>query len=166
MAGVVAPVKIEYFHASEYGNGVRVAEEFRRLIAARGVTVNIRHIKDARPDAMPPADLYLFSSPGRRGKPIKTMRRFLEAVTLPPGTKCAVLTTEMAPKPDRRTGQINEAELARWQRVLPIMNELVQAKGFVNVAQGQIHVMAIKGPLEEGWQQKVEAFASRIPIPP
>ncbi len=159
-------MQIEYFHASEFGNGVKVAEEFRRLMTVRGVAVNLHHIKDSRPDAMPPADLYLFSSPGRRGKPIKTMRRFLGKVSLPPGTKCAVLTTEMAPKPDPKTGLVNEAELARWQRVLPIMNELVQAKGFVNVTQGQIHVMQIKGPLEEGWEKKVEAFVARIPIPP
>ncbi len=166
MAGTAAQTRIEYFHASEFGNGVKVAEEFRRLMAARGVAVTVHHIKDSRPDAMPPADLYLFSSPGRRGKPIKTMRKFLEKVRLPSGTKCAVLTTEMAPRPDPRTGQINEAELARWQRVLPIMNELVQAKGLVNVAQGQIHVMEIKGPLEGGWEKKVEAFAAQIPIPP
>ena len=81
MAGTAAQTRIEYFHASEYGNGVRVAEEFKRLMAARGVAVNVHHIKDVRPDAMPPADLYLFSSPGRMGKPIKGMRKFMEKVT-------------------------------------------------------------------------------------
>jgi hypothetical protein len=27
-----------------------------------------------------------------------------------------------------------------------------------------VHVTGLKGPLEEGWQQKVAAFAARIPL--
>ena len=30
-------MKIEYFHASKYGNGVLVAEEFKEQMAARGI---------------------------------------------------------------------------------------------------------------------------------
>ncbi|MCK7518824.1 MAG: hypothetical protein MZV64_14400 [Ignavibacteriales bacterium] len=41
---------IEYFHASKYGNGAKVAEEFRALMAAKGVTVNVHHVRDAEPD--------------------------------------------------------------------------------------------------------------------
>ena len=37
-------------------------------------------------------------------------------------------------------------------------------KGLVKVAEGKIFVTALKGPLEEGWQKEVEAFASRVPI--
>ena len=70
-------MKIEYFHHSVFGNGVLVAEEFKKLMVARGVTVNVHHIREVSPTELPPADLYLFSSPGRRGKPIKDMRRFL-----------------------------------------------------------------------------------------
>jgi hypothetical protein len=74
---------------------------------------------------MPPADLYLFSSPGRMGKPIGGMRRFLKKTKLPSGTKYAILTTEGAPQPDKKTGRMpTEEELAKWQRVIPIMNEI------------------------------------------
>jgi hypothetical protein len=34
------------------------------------------------------------------------------------------------------------------------------------VGEGKILVTGLKGPLEEGWQKKVEAFASQIPILP
>jgi flavodoxin len=158
-------MKIEYFHASKYGNGAMVADEFRKQMGARGVTVNVQHIREARPKALPPAHLYVFSSPGRMGKPIGTMRRFLKKVNLPPGTKYAILTTEAAPQPDKKTGRMpTEEELARWQRVIPIMNELLQAKGLVRVAEGKVHVTNLKGPLEEGWQKKVENFAAQIPV--
>jgi hypothetical protein len=145
-------MKIEYFHASKYGNGVAVAEEFRRLMAGKGVTVNVHHFRDVRPGAMPAADLYLFSSPGRCGKPRWGMRRFLRKVQLPAGTPYAILTTEM-PTPE---------EHAAWQRVIPVMDEILQAKGLVKAAEGTVLVVGLKGPLEEGWQKKVEAFAARI----
>ena len=158
-------MKIEYLHASKYGNGAMVAEEFSKQMAAKGVTVSVHHIREASPKELPPADLYLFSSPGRFGKPIGGMRRFLKKVALPTGTKYAILTTEAAPKPDKKTGRIpTEEELARGQRVRPVMNEILQGKGLVEVAEGKVEVTGLKGPLEEGWQHKVEVFVARLPI--
>jgi len=153
MERTIVAMKIEYFHASKYGNGVKVAEEFKKQMAARGGTVNVQHIREARPKELPPADLYLFSSPGRCGKPTWGMRRFLKKVRLPSGTKYAILTTEM-PTPEDR---------AKWQRVIPLMNEILQQKGIVNVAEGKVLVTGLKGPLQEDWQTKVQAFASQIP---
>ena len=165
MVIVAVAMKIEYFHASKYGNGAMVAEEFKKQMDAKGVAVNVHHIRDARPREMPPADLYLFSSPGRMGRPIGCMRRFLKKAKLPSGTKYAILTTEGAPQPDKKAGRMpTEEEQAKWQRIIPIMNEILQEKGLVKVAEGKILVTGLKGPLEEGWQKKVEAFASQIPI--
>ena len=165
LVGEEVTMRIEFLHASKYGNGVVVAEEFKEQMAAKGVAVNVQHIRDARPTELPPADLYLFSSPGRMGKPKGEMRRFLKKANLPAGTKYAILTTEMAPQPDKKTGRMpTEEEMARWQRVIPIMNELLQGKGLVRVAEGKVLVTGLKGPLEEGWQEKVEAFAAQIPV--
>jgi hypothetical protein len=58
-----------------------------------------------------------------------------------------------------------EEEQAKWQRVIPVMNEILLGKGLVKVAEGKILVTGLKGPLEEGWQEKVEA-AALIPILP
>jgi len=156
-------MKIEYFHASKYGNGAMVAQEFKTIMSAENDVVNVQHIRDAHPKAMPPADLYVFSSPGRLGKPIGGMRRFLKEVRLPAGSKYAILTTEAAPKPNKKTGMMpTPEELARWQRVRPIMNELLAPKNLVKVAESCVFVTGVKGPLEEGWQTKVKDFASLI----
>ena len=156
-------VRIEYFHASVYGNGAQVAEEFKRLMAVRGVEVNVRRMKDSKPKEMPAADLYIFSSPGRMGKPPWGVRRFLKKLNLPAGTRYALLTTEGAPEPDRKTGKMpTEEEQARWQRMRPIMNEILQGKGLVKVAEGRVFVTGMKGPLETGWQAKVEGFVAQI----
>ncbi|MFZ0973852.1 MAG: hypothetical protein WAN22_16595 [Solirubrobacteraceae bacterium] len=156
-------MRIEYLHASKFGNGATVAAEFKQQTAGKSVVVDVHHIRDLRPAELSPADLYVFSSPGRFGKPIGGMRRFLKKLTLPAGTRYAILTTEAAPKPDKKTGRTpTEDELAKWQRVRPIMNEILQGKGLVNVAEDKIHVTGLKGPLEPGWQKTVEAFATRI----
>jgi multimeric flavodoxin WrbA len=158
-------MKIEYYHASKFGNGAQVAEEFKKLMAAKGIAVNVQHIRDARPKELAQADLYIFSSPGRFGKPIGSMRRFLKKARLAPGTRYAILTTESPPVADRKTGKMpTEEEFAKYERVRPIMNELLLAKGLKKVAEGNVFVNpnTMKGPLEEGWQKKVEAFAARI----
>ena len=160
-------MKIEYFHASKYGNGAKVAEEFKKQIATKGVTGNVHHVKDTKPKEIPPADLYLFSSPGRFGKPIGDMRGFLKKANLPAGTKYAVLVTELAPEPEKSIRiPTTEEELGKCQRVIPVMNEMLQKKGMIKVAEGKIFVTGLKGPLEEGWQKEVETFASQIPILP
>jgi len=156
---------IEYFHASKFGNGAQVAQEFQRRMAARDVTVNVHHIREADPRTLPEADLYVFSSPGRMGKPIGSMRRFVTRLVVPTGARYALLTTEGAPQPDKKTGELpTEEEQAKYQKVTPMMRDALQAAGLVEVAAEKVLVTGLRGPLEEGWQDKVEAFAARIPV--
>jgi hypothetical protein len=156
-------MNIAYYHASKFGNGAMVAQEFTKIMTARGVTVSVQHIRDANPKDLSKADLYVFSSPGRMGKPKGNARRFLRTVSLEPGTRYAILTTQAAPKRDRKTGKMpTQEEQDRWERVIPIMNELLEAKGLTKVAEGAVLVTGIKGPLEEGWQNKVAGFADQI----
>lgn len=156
-------MNIAYYHASKFGNGAMVAEEFKRILAARDVYVSVEHIKNADPRHLPGADLYVFSSPGRIGKPKGNAQRFLRKVSLAPGTRYAVLTTQGAPRPDKKTGELpTQEEQDRYERVIPIMNELLQAKGLTKVAEGAVLVTGMKGPLEDGWREKVAAFADQI----
>ena len=160
-------MKIEYFHASKHGNGAKIAEEFQRQMAAKGVTVDVHHVKNIKPTEIPLADLYVFSSPGRFGKPIGDMHGFVKKANLTAGTKYAVLVTELAPEPDKAIRiPTTEEELGKCQHVIPVINEMLQKKGMVKVAEGKIFVTGIKGPLEANWQEEVEIFASRIPISP
>ncbi|MDD1743287.1 MAG: flavodoxin domain-containing protein [Methanomassiliicoccales archaeon] len=156
-------MKVELFQASKYGNGAKVAEEFQKLMTMKGHSVNIHHIDSAKPKELPPADLYVFGSPTRIGKPIGGMRRFLKKINLPSGTKYAVFATHGAAKPDKKTGKMpTEEELAKWYRSIPIMDELLRGKGMVKIADMKVYVVDLKGPLEEGWQKKVEAFVADI----
>ena len=156
-------MKILYLHASVFGNGARVAEELEQHLALKDVPVEVHHIREMDARRLPEADLYLFSSPGRMGRPIGGMRRFLKKTQLPAGTRYALLTTEGAPRPDKKTGRMpTEEESARWQKVRPTMNDILQGKGLVEVAEDKVYVTGMKGPLEDGWQRKVDGFADRL----
>ena len=155
-------MEIEYYHASKYGNGAKVADEFKRQMAAKGVTVNVHNVHGVKPIGIQTADLYLFSSPGRFGKPIGDMQHFLKNIDLPTGTKYALLVTELCRKPEFTKRIPSEEDTGSCNHVLPVMNQMLQAKGLVKVAEDKIFVTGIKGPLEECWQKEVEAFVSRI----
>jgi len=156
-------MNIEYFHASKFGNGAMVAEEFKKQMRAMGVSVAVHHVRDMNGKEPATADVYVFSSPGRFGRPIGRMRRFLAELELPVGTRYGILTTEILPKPDKDTGWLPaEDELAKSQRVRPLMNEVLQHKGFVKIAEEKIYVTRLKGPPEDGWQKKVQDFAADI----
>ena len=160
-------MKIEYFHASIYGNGAKIADEFKRQMDVKGVIVNIHNIRDVRPREIPPADLYIFSSPGRFGKPARNMQNFLKKANLSPGIKYAVIVTELNPNPESGTIRIpTEEDEGKCQQVIPTINKILHEKKLVKVAEGKVFVTGIKGPLEEGWQKIVEEFVSQIPILP
>jgi menaquinone-dependent protoporphyrinogen IX oxidase len=156
-------MKILYLHASAFGNGALVAEEFKHHLAGKDVPVEVHHIREMDARRLPEADLYLFSSPGRMGRPIGSMRRFLKKADLPAGARYALLTTEGAPRPDKKTGRMpTEDEIARWEKVRPTMNEILRGKGLLEVAEDKVYVTGMKGPLEDGWQHKVDGFADQV----
>jgi hypothetical protein len=156
-------MRIEYLHASKFGNGAKVAEDFKQAMETRGIAVDVHHIREVTPKELPAADVFVFSSPGRMGRPIRGMRRFVNDVTLPAGSRYALLTTEMAPRPDKKTGRMpTEEEISKVQHVRPLINEALQRKGLVKVAEDKVYVTGLKGPLEDGWHGKVAAFAARI----
>ena len=161
-------MKIELYHASKYGNGARVAEEFRRLMMAKGNEVNIHHIKDVSPKDLAMADLYVFGSPTHFGKAIGSAVRFVKKLDLPSGTKYAVFATFSAARPNKKTGKMQtEEELDHWRRTIPMLDEQLKAKGMNKVAEMRVFVQPenLKGPLEEGWQERVETFVAQILTP-
>ena len=80
-------MRIEYFHASKFGNGAMVAEEFKAQMAAKGVTVNVQHIREVRSDRLPPA------GPSRQTEArqlVTGSRRKYRTLTIPPERSCYV----------------------------------------------------------------------------
>ena len=76
-------MRIEYSHASKFGNGAMVAAEFEKLMATKGVGVEVHHIREVNPAELSSADLYVFSSPGRFGNRLAACAASEERGTCP-----------------------------------------------------------------------------------
>lgn len=161
-------MKIVIYHASKFGNGATVAEEIRRIMETSGHQAEVHHINEAKPKEPLPAELYVFGSPTRFGKPIGGMRRFAKKVVLPSGTRYAVFATHGEAEPNKKTGKMpTEEELVRWRKTIPVLDEILRGKGLVKVADRMFFVTGIdvKGHLKEGWQAEVREFADAILSP-
>jgi flavodoxin len=158
-------MKMELYHASKFGNGEKVAKELQRVLEGKGHKVNVHHVKEVKPKEIPTADLYIFGSPTRIGKPIGSMRRFIKKVNLPKETKYAVFATHGADAPDKKTGKMpTEEEMEKWRKTIPYMDDVLKGKGLVKIAEKKFFVKpdTLKGPLVEGWQETVREFANEI----
>ena len=129
-------MKVEIYHASKYGNGAMVAEEIKRLMGAKGNEVNIHHVREASPNDLPPANLYIFGSPTHFGRATGGMVRFLKKLTIPSGTRYAVFATFSAARPDKKTGKMpSEEELEKSRRTILMIDGPLQSKGMTKVAE-------------------------------
>jgi len=156
-------VRVEIIHASKYGNGKMVAIEIQRLMASKGHQASVHDHREARPRELPPADLYIFGTPARIGKPLGSMRRFIKKVELPEGTRYALFATHGAPQPNKKTGELpSPEEQERWYTSIPVLTEILSSKGLVKVADMRVFVKDLKGPLEDDWQAKVGSFVEQI----
>jgi len=156
-------MKTEIYFESKFGNGKRVVEKLAKDLTSKGHVVGLHNINDVSPKEMPPADLYVFSSPTRLGKPVGSMRRFTKKVKAPQGAKYALIATHGAAIPNKKTGLMPTIEeMEKWQRTLSIMEENLSQKGMVKIADLKVYVLDFKGPLEEGWESKVAAFADQV----
>jgi len=48
------------------------------------------------------------------------------------------------------------------ERVRPVIDELLAPKNLKKVAEGCVFVTGLRGPLEEGWQKKVQDFTAQV----
>jgi menaquinone-dependent protoporphyrinogen IX oxidase len=157
-------MKIAIYYDTKFGNNAKVAANLSGVLISRGHSAEVHRITEVKPKDIAPADLYVFSSPTRVGKPKGSMRRFLNKAQLPPNARYALIATHGAPRPNKKTGQMpTEQEMEKYQGTLRIMQEILAGKG-PKVAEMKLYVSSesMSGPLLEGWEKKVEEFAEKI----
>ena len=133
---------------STFGNLEQCAARLDQALRAEGAEVTRRSIADVKAKAPPEADLYVFACPTRMGGPTWKMTRFVKRIRIErEHLKFAVLTTcgqSGAPTIEKLADLGVEAGLAHLPTNL------------------EVKVHGIRGPLEEGWQTKVDAFAKEL----
>ena len=139
-------MKVCIAYESKYGNGKKCVEYLQNIIKAKGHDVDIFSIRNIKPDLLPEADFYIFSSPTHIGSLPWKMRRFLKKLNAKEGTKYALMTT-----------CINLDT-----KVIQKMEEILGKKGMIKISEIKIKVRGMKGPLEEEYEEKIEKFVEEI----
>jgi flavorubredoxin len=141
-------MKVCIAYETKYGNGKKCAHYLSGAITNKGHKTEVISIREVKPNSIPKADIYVFSSPTHVGGPPGKMKKFLKKAEIEgEGLKYALMTTCM---------DLNAKTLEK-------MESLLSTKGMTKASEGlRIKVTGMKGPLEEGFEQKLDEFAVNI----
>jgi flavodoxin len=136
---------ISYF--SKFGNGKICVDELSSALTDMGHSVTVINIPESNPTELPQADVYVFSSPTRAGQPTGKVNGFIKKGSYADGAGFGIMSTGM----DLSTGALNKLSAAAEKR------------GLKKAAEGiRLKLGGLKGPLDEGFKDKIKAFADGI----
>lgn len=135
-------------YISVFGNGKKCVEELISQLKAKGHTARECSIQEYSPDSLPTSDIYVVSAPTRMGKPLGKMKRFL---------------TKLKPKNENARYALMSTGGDEERAPLQSMAAIVEKSGLTKAADGiRIVVKGMKGPLEDGYKEKIKEFAERL----
>ncbi len=142
-------MKVCIAYESKFGNGKKCMEYLQSVMSKKNHNVEMLSIHDIEPTSVPSADLYVFSSPTQVGTTAGKMKKFLKKMQIPQeGAKYALVTTCLKPP--------NTKCLKKMEKILTSM-------GISKVTDGlMIKVAGMKGPLDSGYEEKIETFADNV----
>ena len=141
-------MNINIIYESQFGNGKKVVEELAAILEENGQDVDLFPVAKTKPDELPAADLYIFSSPTRKFMLPRNMGRLIKEF-IPPSedTKYALMTTYMDPR----------------TIALKKMEALLKRKKIKKAADDfKIKILGLKGPLEDDYSDGLRKFADDL----
>ncbi len=146
----MAKVAISYL--SKYGNGKRAMEYLRSLLLDKGHEVELFSMSESKSNQLPPSDIYVFSTPVHMGKPPRKARGFVKKFN--GGGKYALVVTHASEPEGNKYSPTQTVEM---------MTGLLKESGLTPACDTLlIRVQDMKGPLEQGWEDKVAMLAESI----
>ena len=141
-------MKVCIAYESKFGNGKKIVEHMQTTISKKGHDVETCSVREISPNSLPNADIYIFSSPTHIGGPPGKMKKFLKKLEInQEGAKYALMETYMYPN----------------SKTLQKMEDIIESKGMTKVTDGvSLKVKSVKGPLEDGYEEKLEEFSKKI----
>ncbi|MCX6660937.1 MAG: hypothetical protein NTY91_00115 [Euryarchaeota archaeon] len=144
-------MNISIIYESKYGNGKEAMTYLGNSLKKKGYSVQLASIHETDPHLLPESNLYIFSAPNAFGKIVRSMRKFLDKIERKNSTAHYILVnTCLNPSSSQDKG-------------LEQMEEILQKKNISKLSEGlKLKVMKIKGPLEPGYEKKLDEFAQTI----
>ena len=144
-------MNISIIYESKHGNGKQAMTYLENILRKKGYSVQIMSVHEIKPHSLPESDLYIFSAPNAFGKIVRSMRKFLDKIEIKNSSAHYILVnTCLNPSSSQDKG-------------LEQMEEILSKKNISKFSEGlKLKVMAIKGPLETGYEKKLDEFAKTI----
>jgi len=144
-------MNISIIYESKYGNGKEAMTYLETILRKKGYSVQLVSIHEIKPRSLPESDLYIFSAPNAFGKIVRSMRKFLDKIEIKNSSAHYILVNTCL---NPGSGQ---------DKGLEQMEEILQTKNISKLSEGlKLKVMAMKGPLEVGYEKKLDEFAQTI----
>jgi menaquinone-dependent protoporphyrinogen IX oxidase len=144
-------MNISIIYESKHGNGKKAMTYLEDILRKKGFSVQLMSVHEINPQSLPDSDLYIFSAPNRLGKIVRSMRKFLEKIEIKNSTAHYILVNTC----------LNPS--SSIDRGLEQMEEILKEKNISKLSEGlKLKVMAIKGPLEAGYEKKLDELAQTI----
>ena len=144
-------MNISIIYESKHGNGKQAMTYLENILRKKGYSVQIMSVHEIKPHSLPESNLYIFSAPNAFGKIVRSMRKFLDKIEIKNLSSHYILVnTCLNPSSSQDKG-------------LEQMEEILSKKNISKFSEGlKLKVMAIKGPLETGYEKKLDEFAKTI----
>jgi flavorubredoxin len=141
--------KISISYQSKYGNRKKAMEYLARILEEKGNEVSVFSMADTGPNQIPDSDIYVFSTSVHMGKPPRKTRGYVKKFK---GNGRYALVVTHASEP--------EGHKYSPPQTIEMMTELIGSTGLTPASDPLlIRVVDMKGPLEEGWEDKVRGLA-------
>ena len=145
-------MRVAIAYQSSYGHNKAIAEYLCQALETRGHMANAVDVKKGNPTDIADADMFIFSSPTHIGKAPRRMRAFLKGLVetqagKPYGLICTKLPAGAGPAHDTIT--------------LESMQDILRGD-MVFLDSLSLDSLKIKGPLREGFEQKLDRFLDDI----
>jgi menaquinone-dependent protoporphyrinogen IX oxidase len=145
-------MRVAIAYLTTHGNNRTLAELLGDLLMERGHHVDLFDMEQARPTDLPEAELYVFGSPTHLSRVPGKAKKFLKDINPTKGSRYAIMATFWRSE-DKENENLG---------TLPKLEKLISDKGMSKVGEQAFFVRAVKGPLEEGYREKMIDFAGRI----
>jgi flavorubredoxin len=144
-------MNISIIYESKYGNGKKAMMHLETLLKKYGYSVQLMSIHEIKPHSLPDSDLYIFSAPNAFGKIVRSMRKFLEKIEIKNlNARYILVNTCLNPTSTHDKGLEQMEEILRGKHISKLFDRI------------KLKVMAIKGPLEAGYEKRLDELAVKI----